>query len=986
MNIDELIKLTDEGFIELETKEPTEEEIIKIVNVLKKNGTKIPYEYDKSYALMDYCLENKEYEIIDKMFLFSWDDDYVKGREEKIVNCFINTTNSIPFDLQDNENIMLYCLKNNKINFINDKLILFNWNEDFIKNNINLIMNAYANENELPYGLDYNHFLLEYCLENDKLEFMNKFSILLAWPDELVEKYVKKIVNFYENNDNVNIPYLLSESKTFVKYILREEKLDFYRKNFLQSLEDYNFEEDFLIELLKKYNSKNKIPELIEKTNYGMDINNEKVVEFLLKEKQYDLLYYMSKGSFSNNIIENNINNIIEYLEIIQNQAIFKLQGSQDLIDKFIVNPECHKYLEYIGFSNKILNNDNILELYSNMLKVDKEILKGKIINLNKKNDLIFSELIPKMLEGNIYSEKNIEKLIGESELQLLLSTKSEKEKILLNKIITLLNKDDIDLTYALENIIKNINNFGSILENVEINDITDEILLNYMYILQRNSNLFEINTINDLKNETFDRKRELYFNNIEGKIRNKNINIEELREAVLEKKYGLSLEIADLIYHRYCINISELKKYVKEDKFDKNLYNILLSIASIYKFSTIEKLEYLYENSDIIKINSTTSLSLESAIRKEYAKLYSQELYKLNESHIIDENSSLKEENKEIYDILLSKEYNGKKPTFYLLDGDFNLCIHALSAYHSRDYTRPDNFKNSWEQPMGKNHGICTSYIGNDQIAHARIEHPVYGFSNFENAALLLAGNFDLGSNHYNEHFSTSMKEAYSFYPPEMMKRLTMHTHNELVLDRRIIGNNSDEFKRMPDYVVYFVDDINNKDNFNSNNELFNETLQASVDFNIPIVIVDKLKYIKKEAEKQNINIQKFKENPSIKLLRDICYNELTNRIGTHDFSKGKDVKEYNKYYTDDKVLEKFKIVINMIDNFDMKLEEKATYFIELGTILDIAIKENNKGRAITGSMHEINEKLIDEIINYANNVIEKYIIEEEKRYGKQH
>ncbi len=76
-----------------------------------------------------------------------------------------------------------------------------------------------------------------------------------------------------------------------------------------------------------------------------------------------------------------------------------------------------------------------------------------------------------------------------------------------------------------------------------------------------------------------------------------------------------------------------------------------------------------------------------------------------------------------------------------------------------------------------------------------------------------------------------------------------TRHTHNEMVIERRNPRNSSNiHVKRQPNYVVYFVDDINNEDNFDiKNNELFKESVQAALDNNIPIVIIDRLKFAKR-------------------------------------------------------------------------------------------------------------------------------------------
>ena len=54
-------------------------------------------------------------------------------------------------------------------------------------------------------------------------------------------------------------------------------------------------------------------------------------------------------------------------------------------------------------------------------------------------------------------------------------------------------------------------------------------------------------------------------------------------------------------------------------------------------------------------------------------------------------------------------------------------------------------NFQENWTRPLINNHGICTSYIGNNHLGAASIESCVLGFTDYENASLLLAGPRDI-------------------------------------------------------------------------------------------------------------------------------------------------------------------------------------------------------------------------------------------------
>ena len=131
--------------------------------------------------------------------------------------------------------------------------------------------------------------------------------------------------------------------------------------------------------------------------------------------------------------------------------------------------------------------------------------------------------------------------------------------------------------------------------------------------------------------------------------------------------------------------------------------------------------------------------------------------------------------ENTETLDKMKNISYKGKKPKVYLLQDDFNLEIHSLGAYS--DYIKPDNFLEDWNRPKIRNHGICTSYIGNNQIANARAYHPILGFDNIDRESLLLSANYDIGSIYANISYATSKKITANFLPPDEMINNTTYT-----------------------------------------------------------------------------------------------------------------------------------------------------------------------------------------------------------------
>ena len=279
-------------------------------------------------------------------------------------------------------------------------------------------------------------------------------------------------------------------------------------------------------------------------------------------------------------------------------------------------------------------------------------------------------------------------------------------------------------------------------------------------------------------------------------------------------------------------------------------------------------------------------------------------------------------------------------------------MLIHALNAYSQ--VSKHDDFKEEWEVPLIANHGICTSYIGNNQIATAVVKSVVLGFSNLEGGSIYRAANYDVGSD--NSEFSISNISPDRFLIPNEMIDNTRHTHNEIVIERRTRSNLS--FKRMPDYLVLFVDDINNSNNFDpSINEHYKYTLQASIDFGIPIVIVDRLKYAKREYEKCEKLLIEFSNSFDNNKLNELLLTFFNNAIGCKCYDAVE--HEYNKIFSQNSFDNLYQRIIDIVekqDNF-----KKLNLFSKLLSYLEI--EKEKQGNEITINLEEKINLLKDNI-----------------------
>ena len=346
---------------------------------------------------------------------------------------------------------------------------------------------------------------------------------------------------------------------------------------------------------------------------------------------------------------------------------------------------------------------------------------------------------------------------------------------------------------------------------------------------------------------------------------------------------YGISLKNAEFISKRYSYDFDVLRK----DNLNEDIIAIVETINKIVNETDVSKLKATYQaRKDILGLETDfmSSLSLEASIRKEYAKMYNETLYKINEKDL-SQNPKLS-----------NVTYQGKKIEIYEPGNIFNMQIHALGAYDP-SFQEPDNFKDSWLRPKIAYHGICTSFIANNEIATARQEHPILGFSNYEEKALLLAGNYDLSSSRANMRYATSSSKPYNLLPPKTMIDATRHNHNEIVIER-VKQDSNNVSKRTPNYIVYIVDDINNSNNFDENNKLYQENLKAAHDFDIPIVVIDRLKYARLEKEKCDLLEQEFKNSRNPEILRKLFLNYMDNMVGCRYFETNPKA-EYNDIFS---------------------------------------------------------------------------------------
>lgn len=915
--------------------------IMKCFGVYKDNG--MIFNYLNSSKLLETCLKKGEFRFIDYFGSNAFEDNLIIPYFQDIINYYgINIYNDK--SILSSSKFFKFCLDNNYYEIING----FKYTDSI--------------ENIIETNFDK---ITDICKMNVSKFFFESSKILKYFVSKRMDDL---ILNFkywaldgigYSEEDNQCLDYIVSlignklpveftgSFRLFRYYI---DKNDF---SHIDEFHKYAFGDKPLAELLNKAQEERKylvsvLPKIMSNIAYklppGMKESqsvfdyclDNNFLEFLL---QFDFEYIV--------ILYDKIPTLIEAIDTYNESNIPLSMISSDFLSKDIIDYSIknnrYDLLEQLPFGIETIEeiqNSTQGELYEKVLGISKDVIYNKLKIYSEKNDEVLNTILPFMLSKKMecFNESDMEKIIIYPDLQQKLYKLDEHTLVIISKIMSIINNDKYDLTGVLVKVLNNINTYQNLLDSIDINNSSVEVIKKLILIIQKNKNIYKIESMEDLLDTNLEYKIDTYYKQIENKIRDNSITLEELKESILEKRFGLSLKDTEFLIERYCHDMNMLEN----SSIDKRIFNILNSINLVYSNDNLDELKYLYITSKRTIIDFYTITNLESSIRASYAKMYSDSLYKLKEEHRLSSNHELYNSNRKVYDLISDSKYKGIHPNIYVLDGDFNLQIHALGAYN--DWSVPDNFKEDWERPKIAYHGICTSFIGNNQIAPARCKHPIYGFSNYEDSALLCAGNYDLFSDTVISSYDTGYRSPYKMYPPKEMIDNTRHTHNEMVLERRN-NTNGISFKRLPDYIVYIIDDINNEKNFQEDNQLYKEVLQASIDQGVPIVVVDRLKYVKREKIKCDKLIEEFFSTKNYKKLEEMVLTYSNNMIGCQSFNN--EVKEYNLIFSSidfNKYIDN--IILNVPDEFT-----KEEVFMIYQVLMNSVKKEIEKGSAISST-----------------------------------
>lgn len=750
------------------------------------------------------------------------------------------------------------------------------------------------------------------------LEYKEKMIDSMEWSEIKIERIkllgsddiIKKYIDEFISNENGEIQqfrenYIDEHSKDFtIDEEIIFKLVESAKIEMIGSLSDDKQKEylDIITTMLEKFDNKEKS---ILLSNLSSEIIIELINTIDNEENKLRLIRDMSEEQRVNYIIANandlREENKVQLIGEIRNLDLLK----KLIIDENILLPESIYEMRinsistsYGGFSKEFIEK-NLQWI------IDKEMSihgQSNLDDIKRREELVRiiakeNEDVWKRIDFRILDEKYIE-LLGLDKIKVISAFIDEQKRILAlsDKKLTLwvrcINEHLKDTESSEWNIIGmdllekiESEQYDELIENIEDISSLDESEINLLTKLLQTNNVFDIRSIEDLRN--FDRIKEDRCNELIASD-----DIEEKRLAVLEKIFGQDIETTESFLSQFK-NIEELE--------ESGVKAYLKALKMIFDVNHPTELEEIYRECQSVDIIDKQFVT--RAIKSEYAK-------KINKG-LFDPSTATKVEGEE---------------NVYEAGTDFRMivCVQVTNTANQMSHTLKDfskGAKQEWNMPNVTSQYMATSYIRNDNIAlfgGSYIENNgafVYGFSEMEPSSLLRMYYTDAGT-HSNSISAKDEESGLEFLCPDNLINETSrwannptwcHYYNEINYSRQQNGG-----KKQPDYIVVFKKD--------GKIPGMNIAKRAQADWEgkLPIVIVDINKCLAEQKRQVDEMRMKCNQTHSPVLAREIYY-KIRNNLNTI-ISNG--IKEH--FFDKDDLLE-FEVTDEEISKYLREHPEEA-------------------------------------------------------------
>lgn len=513
-------------------------------------------------------------------------------------------------------------------------------------------------------------------------------------------------------------------------------------------------------------------------------------------------------------------------------------------------------------------------------------------------------------------------------------------------KILLYIYENNENWILEFQAILNSKKNYESLISQIEQEDLTESDVANLIHILSQEHNYFGIENIEQVRN-FYNIRKETCRLILEEKLENLPEIISTMPQ-IMRVKFALIEEI-------YGIDYIEATNLVK--KYGKDIENIEINPeneAVILTILGLKRILYCRDFSEPIKSLESMS-SHENLISEDfemecihlYERLYDESLYKISEEDEIGE-----------------EEYEDTKIKIYEInpEKEFNLNVRVEGAY--TDYEEPENFADMLFSAKTVSHGNCKSFVGNDCLAIAKFEGPLFGYTECKEGSLLLSAPWDIVSSEANMQFSIcSTKWHYhngiEFRIPQKQKDNTRHNHNENISERLIWDNKRHIFKKdAPKCIVYIIEpakDEEPQDRWERvhADDRWRLSKKAAKQLEIPIVVIDRERFAEKEYQRV-MELKQIllgeKENtqgiPNEVLLEKMITKFENNAVG-YRFT------EPNKFFSDEKRHELIESIFNKLDILENENYNEYYKFLRGA----IKVLENEQRKRLSNKKQKICE-----------------------------
>lgn len=537
---------------------------------------------------------------------------------------------------------------------------------------------------------------------------------------------------------------------------------------------------------------------------------------------------------------------------------------------------------------NRFIKKDNIIKLWDD--EVEKKII-NEFPNETEQNDV--KELLEDLLSRNNYLldtldirilQKDIVNLFGKPLLERLITDTCIQNDILeltpeeLETYVYMLNYKVTDPKERIANL------YTVLCKNINLNELKNlnECDIEKVISIKLSNSAFFLQDLNELDNYYENRKNicqkiidnpeivnEEYEKEISSNLEEdisdipfelliemKELsNLDRIKYAIIEAKYGMTLEKARIFCNVFGRNINDIKQSEET--------RIIKELNSILEENNIEKLKEIDLREDYNNYKGT--LNFLPNLKNAYTQKYKETLYQIKEEDFIG-TQNVKVKNGKKVDV---KVYNalGKNND----KADFNMIVTSLGGIYCYNHNYQD-IRADWDR-ANANHTISCSYIGNDFLGVVCDEF-LLGFSDIEENEILQARNEDAGTMDTPFEYWDILKNNKFLSPQNQIN--SSKRYNELLVERKI--ENKDKLvNRKPTYAVFIAENIN--DINDNSNDRWQRTKRMAAQLDIPIVVIDATQCAQIELKKVQDMVKLIKEEKRMDLIPDVIHKIENNR-----------------------------------------------------------------------------------------------------------